>query len=104
MLDAPGAKLRYAAEILLGDLTGMLILLGWGIAAYILVTSRSLHRGRTIALLSWCVLVIGLLTFWIPLAWPRYMLVAIPPFALGGAIGWGELMRAGARGNRNVEC
>ena len=113
MLDAPGDKLRYAAEILLGDLTGMLTLLGWGIAAFFLVTGSSRQRVRAIALLSWCILIIGLLTFWIPLAWPRYMLVAIPPFALGGAVGWGELIRAGAgvgrgrprsgRGDRNLE-
>lgn len=95
MLDSVGSKAQFAAEIALGDLTGMLALLGWGIATFFLATGRSIRRAPSTAVLVWSGLIIALLIVWIPLAWPRYMLAAIPALAIGGGAGWGELFRVG---------
>lgn len=94
MLGSVASKSRFAAEIMLGDLTGMLALLGWGIAIFFMTTGRSDRRAEIAAVFAWSGLIITLLIIWIPLAWPRYMLAAIPALAIGGGIGWGELIGA----------
>ncbi|HUF18283.1 MAG TPA: hypothetical protein VMS12_09605 [Thermoanaerobaculia bacterium] len=91
VLSTVGAKAAFAAEIVLGDLIGMLMLLGWGLAAFFLV--RAPGRGlRNAIVLAWSGLIIALLVLWLPLAWPRYLLVAIPAAAAGAAVGWWQLL------------
>jgi 4-amino-4-deoxy-L-arabinose transferase-like glycosyltransferase len=89
-----GAKASFAAEILLGDAVGMVMLLGWGIAAFFLLRGAAPGRTRSAIVLAWSGLIIAMLVLWLPLAWPRYLLVAIPPAAIGGAVGWGLLLNA----------
>jgi 4-amino-4-deoxy-L-arabinose transferase-like glycosyltransferase len=94
MLSTIGAKVSFASEIVLGDITGMLMLLGWGIAVYFLLRGPAHRRLGNAIVLAWSGLIIALIVLWLPLAWPRYLLIAIPAAAAGAAVGWSELLRA----------
>jgi 4-amino-4-deoxy-L-arabinose transferase-like glycosyltransferase len=80
-------KARFVSEYVFGDLVGMAILAG--VAFLILrLALRRQAKIEQLALVTWSAAIIVILTAWLPLGYPRYVLVAIPPFALLAALGW----------------
>lgn len=82
---------RFVAETALADWAGMLSLAGLLLALYFLV--RSPAREHLLLACSWGLPIIVLVLLWLPLPWPRYVLVLVPPLSLIGALGWAELLR-----------
>jgi 4-amino-4-deoxy-L-arabinose transferase-like glycosyltransferase len=81
------AKPRFVAEYVFGDLTGMTILAGLALFAVRLALRREATTAQWV-LFAWCAAIIIILTGWLPLGYPRYVLVTIPPFTLLAAMGW----------------
>lgn len=86
-LDTIPRKFNFLFQYALGDWSGIAILLGilFLIAAALLAKSRS---PRAVAVGIWSAFVALVIAFWMPIAFPRYLLVAVPPLALLGGMGW----------------
>jgi hypothetical protein len=71
-------KLRFVSEYAFGDWVGMAMLIGAFFAAF---------KPRE-PLLAWAATVAVLFTAWLPVGYPRYVLVVIPALAIASAYGW----------------
>ena len=85
LLDATGEhrlrpleKLRFVSEYAFGDFAGIAILIGVVFAFF---------RPRE-PLLAWCATIAVLFTAWLPVGYPRYVLVIIPALAVAAAHGY----------------
>jgi hypothetical protein len=95
-------KPRFVAEYLFGDWFGIAMLFGLALAVAVPIATRRLGRPAAIPI-AWSAVIIVILTAWLPLPYPRYVLLAVPPAALVAGYGWSalgrslmELLRAGA--------
>lgn len=88
-LTTPGAKLRYAWEVVCGDLSGLLLLFAAmaGVIALVIRWRTLSDRARIVGL--WSVITVVAFVMWIPVPVPRYLLVTIPPLCCLTALGWG---------------
>jgi len=91
----PAGKFRFAAEILLSDWTGLAMAAGLLLAIYLRLRGASRQSSTTSFALLWSAAIAGGIILWLPFPWPRYLLLALPPLALLGAIGWSDLVHAG---------
>jgi hypothetical protein len=76
-----GEKLRFVSEYAFGDVAGILLLIGVVFAPF---AARRAPR----AVLAWCATVAVLFTAWLPVGYPRYVLVIIPALAVAAAYGY----------------
>lgn len=81
---------RFVAETALADWAGMLSLAGLLLALFFL--ARSSAREPLLLACWWGLPIILLMLLWLPLPWPRYVLVLVPPLSLIGALGWAQLL------------
>jgi hypothetical protein len=108
LLDATGEhrlsaaeKLRFVSEYAFGDFVGIAILVGLVFAPFGLRPSRPRSPGNehgragrpagaggTPALLAWCAIIAILFTAWLPVGYPRYVLIIIPALAIAAAHGY----------------
>jgi 4-amino-4-deoxy-L-arabinose transferase-like glycosyltransferase len=85
-------KVRYLFEMVLSDRSGVLLMLGAVTGAvFLAVRWRLLQPPMRIALLM-SLAVIATMVATLPLPWPRYLLVVIPPLALLAGYGTGEMV------------
>lgn len=77
----PVEKVRFVSEYAFGDIVGLLTLIG--VLMLALVRPRSLPP-----VLWWCLAVVVTFTAWLPVGYPRYVLVVIPAFAIAADYGW----------------
>jgi 4-amino-4-deoxy-L-arabinose transferase-like glycosyltransferase len=89
-LRSLGGKAGFTAEVVLGDVAGLLILLGCALAIALAILRR---RSQLVEPFVWSLIVAGGIVLWLPFPWPRYLLVIIPPLAMLAGIGYGELGR-----------
>ncbi len=87
-------KVRYAGEMLMSELAGLLTVIGAMVGLVLLgrrgrVTARPL---RIALLMSLAVVFLMIAT--LPLPWPRYLLVTVPPLALIAGFGTAEVLSA----------
>ena len=71
-------RLRFVSEYAFGDLIGILMLIGIVFAFF---APRE-------PLLAWCAAVAVLFTAWLPVGYPRYVLVIIPALSIAAAHGY----------------
>jgi hypothetical protein len=71
-------KLQFVSEYAFGDVAGILLLIGVVFAFF---------QPRQ-PLLAWCAAVAVLFTAWLPVGYPRYVLVIIPALAIASAHGY----------------
>jgi hypothetical protein len=112
-----GEKLRFVSEYAFGDFVGIAILVGLCFAPFGVRPSRphsgppasspaglaassppvfdesgrrdgAQPAGGTPAVLAWCATVVVLFTAWLPVGYPRYVLVIIPALAIAAAHGY----------------
>jgi hypothetical protein len=98
-------KLRFVSEYAFGDFVGIAILVGVLFAPFGVRPSRPhspgvspgddggragrpAGAGGTPALLAWCATIVVLFTAWLPVGYPRYVLVIIPALAVAAAHGY----------------
>lgn len=81
----PIEKFEFLSEYAFGDLIGLLTLLGLPFA--IRRVPRSIGW--------WCLAVVITLTAWLPVGYPRYVLLAIPALAIAADYGYRQLLVAG---------
>jgi 4-amino-4-deoxy-L-arabinose transferase-like glycosyltransferase len=86
----PAERPRFIAEMALADWAGMLSLIGLLLGLFLL--ARSPKGKRLLPACAWGLPIILLTVLLLPLPWPRYVLVLVPPLALIGALGWAELL------------
>jgi len=87
-----GGNVRYLFEMVMSDLSGLLLMLGAGIGVVLLVMRwRLLAPAMRVAFLM-SLAVIATMVATLPLPWPRYLLVVIPPLALLAGFGTGEMV------------
>jgi hypothetical protein len=91
------AKARFAFEYLFGDWVGIALLLGLVLA--VLTLWRSDFRGWRL-LFGWAAIVATVLVAWLPVAYPRYLLAAVPPLAVLSSLGWTAAISLAVRGVR----
>jgi 4-amino-4-deoxy-L-arabinose transferase-like glycosyltransferase len=87
-LRSPAAKAAFTAEIVIGDVAGLLMLAGCALAVTLAILRR---RGEWIEPFVWSLIVIAGVILWLPFPWPRYLLMIVPPLAIVAGIGYGEL-------------
>ena len=86
-------KPRFVAEYLFGDWFGIMMLFGLALAVAIPIATRRLDQPAA-AMVAWSAAIVIILTAWLPLPYPRYVLVALPPAALIAGYGWSALWRS----------
>jgi len=86
-------RAQFGAEYLVGDLVGLATLLGIAAAVAIAAVRRSLPAPKVV-LLGWAAAIFMAIVFWLPVPYPRYLLVVVPPLALAAACGWTALVQA----------
>ncbi len=91
--DSLTTKAEFAFEYLFGDLVGLAVVLGIATGFAVAGLRRSLPRAQLV-LLGWAASVAGAIFLWLPLLYPRYLLVVVPAVAIAGALGWTALARA----------
>jgi 4-amino-4-deoxy-L-arabinose transferase-like glycosyltransferase len=87
-LRSLGSKAGFTTEVVLGDVAGLLMLIGGALALALAILRR---RSQLVEPFVWSLIVAGGIVLWLPFAWPRYLLVIIPPLALVAGFGYGEL-------------
>lgn len=87
------AKSRFAFEIIGGDVQGLLLILGAFLAIALLGAGAIPWQSAPAALVAWGALVAFAIGAWLPVAWPRYLLITVPPLAASAATGFSELAR-----------
>lgn len=85
------AKARFLARALGADPGGALLLAG--VLAGVARALSSREKGA-VFLLVWCGTIAGGTCLWLPIPWPRYLVVVLPPLALLGGLGWASVMVA----------
>jgi hypothetical protein len=85
-------KPRFVAEYLFGDWSGVMMFFGLALAVAIPAATRRFDPQAAIVV-TWSVVILIVLTAWLPLPYPRYVLVAVPPAALIAGYGWSILLR-----------
>ena len=90
-------KVRYVLEMVMSYLSGLLLMVA-AIAGLVMVAlcRRLLAPAMRIALLM-SLAVVATMVATLPLPWPRYLLVVIPPLALLAGFGVAELVKAGVQ-------
>jgi hypothetical protein len=104
-----GEKVRFVWEYAFGDFVGIAILIGLCFAPFGVRPSRphsgppastpptfdesgrrdgAQPAGGTPAVLTWCAAIVVLFTAWLPVGYPRYVLVIIPALAIAAAHGY----------------
>jgi hypothetical protein len=81
----PVEKVRFVSEYAFGDLIGLFTLLG-------LIPLAA--RRSPLAILWWCLAMVVVFTAWIPVAYPRYVLMVIPALAIAADYGYRQLIVA----------
>ncbi|HYM60062.1 MAG TPA: hypothetical protein VEZ11_04130 [Thermoanaerobaculia bacterium] len=94
----PTGTLQFVAEYAFGDEAGIALLGGVLLAAAAFALPRLRPPRSEIPLALWPAAVIMIFTAWLPLRYPRYVLLTIPPFAILAAIGWTSVWRTVRRG------
>ena len=87
-LDTLRKKCTFLFQNALGDWNGIAILAGILCLIAALVVARRRSR-QAIAVGVWSAAIALVIALWIPIAFPRYLLVAVPSLALLGGLGWG---------------
>jgi 4-amino-4-deoxy-L-arabinose transferase-like glycosyltransferase len=87
------AKSRFAFEVIGGDAQGLLLILGAFLAIVLLGAGAIPRQSASAALVAWGALVAFAIGAWLPVAWPRYLLITVPPLAATAAAGFSELAR-----------
>lgn len=91
-------KVRYVCEMIMSDLSGLLLMLGAIAGAVVLALRwRLLAPALRVGLLM-SLAVIATMVATLPLPWPRYLLVVIPPLALLAGFGAAEMLKVFLRG------
>ena len=72
-------RLRFVSEYAFGDVVGLLTLAG-------------IPFVRRQAILWWCLAIVALFTLWLPVGYPRYVFMTIPPFAIAAGLGYRQLV------------
>jgi 4-amino-4-deoxy-L-arabinose transferase-like glycosyltransferase len=88
-----GGRVRYLCEMVMSELSGVLLMLGAVAGGLLLAVRRRLLAPNLRLALLMSGVVIATMVVTLPLPWPRYLLVAIPPLALLGGFGTAELVR-----------
>lgn len=78
-------RARFVSEFAFGDLVGLITLLGIPLAA----------RRSPLAIKLWCTAIVVIFTLWLPVGYPRYVLVVIPAFAVAADYGYRQLILLG---------
>jgi 4-amino-4-deoxy-L-arabinose transferase-like glycosyltransferase len=91
-LEGPLAKLGFAWEIIGGDVIGLITVFG-ALLALLFLSPRGARDRRTLGIaVAWSLTIVILTVLWLPVAWPRYLLVCGPPLALLAGLAWAELV------------
>jgi len=93
-LTTLGAKWRFFAETVGGDVAGLLLLAA-ALAGTLVLALRWRALSEAARLTGvWCAAAIVVFVVWLPVAWPRYILATVPPLCCLAAIGCGAFQRA----------
>jgi hypothetical protein len=84
-------RVVFAWEVLAGDLAGFLLLLACALALLFLLPHGARDRRTLAAVSAWAAALAGGTILWLPVPWPRYLLVAMVPLAFLAAFGVSEL-------------
>ncbi|MHB0968819.1 MAG: phospholipid carrier-dependent glycosyltransferase [Thermoanaerobaculia bacterium] len=87
-------KSRFAFEVIGGDVQGLLLILGAFLGFALLAAGVIPGKSRAAAPVAWGALIAFAIGAWLPVAWPRYLLITVPPLAAAAATGYSELVRA----------
>jgi hypothetical protein len=97
----PLEKLSTVSEYAFGDVIGLLTLLGLAFAVFrtadVAVGGPAgwTAGGPSRRILWWCVAMVVAFTAWLPVAYPRYVLLVIPPLCIAADFGYRHLMVKG---------
>jgi hypothetical protein len=87
-LDGFGERSRFFMEIVAGDVQGLLLVLGASLAI-VLVAAGAVDRGSAEASVVYAAVATTIVVAgWIPVAWPRYLLITVPLLSAAAAIGF----------------
>ena len=93
-LDSLPQRVRFAASVFASGKAGLLTLAGW---CLVLALTRALPANER-AIAAWAGTGIVVMALWIPLSWYIYLLIVLPAWVLGGALGFGAALRRVANG------
>ena len=82
----PYGKARFLRAAMAGDFRGIAMLVG---ALLFVILSRQ----RTFTL-AWAIPIVAITVIWLPLPWPRYLLLVLPPLALMAGMGFASVITA----------
>jgi len=85
-------KWQFFTEQVIGDWSGLLMLLGACIAIALLFL-RSLRTPELLFTSVWSLSIVVAFLIWLPVAWPRYGLFVVPMLALLAGMGWDRILR-----------
>lgn len=80
-------KLRFVWIALDGGIRSLALLAGVGAGCWAAI------RQKSFALVVWCAVVVAGTLIWLPLPWPRYLLVVLPSLTLLAGIGYAAGLR-----------
>jgi 4-amino-4-deoxy-L-arabinose transferase-like glycosyltransferase len=100
VLNSPTARAEFALQIVFGDLAGIALLAG--LAATLAAALLRRLKDSEIPLLLYAGTVAMITTFWLPVAWPRYLMPIVPLLALVAATGTAEVLQSLAAAFRRI--
>jgi hypothetical protein len=101
-LDGVGERVRFFVEEAGGDTPGLLLIVGLMVATGLLGTRLVDPFSSAGACIVFATALCVAILAWLPVAWPRYLLITIPAAAAAAGIGFVEAGRLWAEGRKRA--